>query len=61
MARRVLKQDVHVIHLSDLDGVLKQNSLGVKAKSCVDAMSIEILSTEISWKTDLATWCMFLN
>ena len=29
--------------------------------SDVDAMSIEILSTEISWKTDLATWGMFLN
>ena len=48
MARRAFKHDVLRMLPSECDDTHKQTSLGIKVRYCVDAMFIEMLSTEPS-------------
>ena len=62
VARSGFKHDILRIVLSDRDAPLESHSLGIKEISCLSAMSIEMLSAEICWRTDLVLymhWCIF--
>ena len=55
MARRAFKDDLLRMLPSEFDDTWKQTSLGIKVRYCVDAMFIEMLSTETSWREDSVT------
>ena len=55
VARRAFKHDVLRIHLSEFDDTWKQTSLGIKVRYCIDAVFIEMLSTEPSRWEDSVT------
>ena len=50
MASRVFKRDVLRILMSDLDDGQEKHTLGIKERSCVNAMFIIIMSAEICWR-----------
>ncbi len=55
MARRAFKHDVLRMLPSECDDTQKQTSLGIKVRSCIDAVFIEMLSTEPSRWEDSVT------
>ena len=62
MARTGFKHDILRITLLDRDVPPEIHSLGIKERYYRSAMSIEMLSAEICWRTDLGVhmhWCIF--
>ena len=55
VARRVFKHDVLRMLPSECDDTWKQTSLGIEVRYCIDAVFIEMLSTEPSWSRDFVT------